>query len=87
MRADHEAVKQLLKTARGQIDGIIRMIDEDRYCIDVANQLMATQALLSKANKTVLRAHMQGCVRDAAASGDPDAKIDELISVIDKLIK
>ena len=87
MRADHEAVKQLLKTARGQIDGIIRMIDEDRYCIDVANQLMATQALLSKANKTVLRAHMQGCVRDAAASGDPDAKIDELINVIDKLIK
>ena len=87
MRADHEAVKQLLKTARGQIDGIIRMIDDDRYCIDVANQLMATQALLSKANKTVLRAHMQGCVRDAAASGDPDAKIDELISVIDKLIK
>ena len=87
MRADHEAVKQLLKTARGQIDGIIRMIDDDRYCIDVANQLMATQALLSKANKTVLRAHMQGCVRDAAASGDPDAKIDELINVIDKLIK
>lgn len=87
MRADHEAVKQLLKTARGQIDGIIRMIDEDRYCIDIANQLMATQALLSKANKTVLRAHMQGCVRDAATSGDPDAKIDELISVIDKLIK
>ena len=87
MRADHEAVKQLLKTARGQIDGIIRMIDDDRYCIDVANQLMATQALLSKANKTVLRAHMQGCVRDAAARGDPDAKFDELISVIDKLIK
>ena len=87
MRADHEAVKQLLKTARGQIDGIIRMIDEDRYCIDVANQLMATQALLSKANKTVLRAHMRGCVRDASTSGDPDAKIDELISVIDKLIK
>ena len=87
MRADHEAVKQLLKTARGQIDGIIRMIDDDRYCIDVANQLMATQALLSKANKTVLRAHIQGCVRAAAASGDPDAKIDELINVIDKLIK
>ena len=87
MQADHEAVTRLLKTARGQLDGIIRMVEEDRYCMDVANQVMATQAILTKVNKMVLKAHMQGCVKSAFAGGDPEDKIDELIAVIDKLAK
>ena len=87
MQADRSEVARLLKTARGQIDGIIRMVEDDRYCIDITNQIMATQAILSKTNKLVLSAHMHGCVREAVKSGDPDAKIDELTAVIDKLIK
>ena len=43
MKADHAQVARLLKTARGQIDGILKMVEEDRYCLDVSNQLMATQ--------------------------------------------
>ena len=58
MQADRSEVARLLKTARGQIDGIIRMVEDDRYCIDIANQIMATQAILSKTNKLVLSAHM-----------------------------
>ena len=85
MRANHEEVARLLKTARGQIDGILRMIEEDRYCLDVSNQLMATQSILKKANKTVLRAHMDCCVRQAVESGSPDEKMDELIALLDKL--
>ena len=41
MKADHEQVCRLVKTARGQLDGVLRMVEEDRYCIDVANQLTA----------------------------------------------
>ena len=85
MRADHDQVTRLLKTARGQIDGILKMVEEDRYCLDVSNQLMATQSILKKANRVVLRAHMDCCVRQAVESGDPDQKLDELIALLDKL--
>ncbi len=86
MRADHAQVARLLKTARGQIDGILKMVEEDRYCLDVSNQLMATQSILGKANRMVLRAHMDHCVREAAAAGDPGPKLDELAALLDKLV-
>ena len=85
MKADKEQVMRLLKTARGQIDGIINMVEEDRYCIDISNQLMATQSILKKANRMVLRAHMDCCVREAVESGQPDQKLDELAALLDKL--
>lgn len=44
MKADHQKVANLVKTARGQLDGVLRMIDEDRYCMDVAQQLLAVDA-------------------------------------------
>ena len=90
MRANHLLVLNLLKTARGQIDGIIRMIEEDRYCIDISNQLVAVEALLRKANATVLKAHMRGCVTDVLELGSKDEreqKLNELDCVIDKLTK
>ena len=85
MKADPAQVTRLLKTARGQIDGILKMVEEDRYCVDISNQLMATQSILRKANRAVLRAHMDCCVREAVGSGDPDAKLDELAALLDKL--
>lgn len=85
MRADHDQVTRLLKTARGQIDGILKMVEEDRYCLDVSNQLMATQSILKKANRMVLKAHMDCCVRQAVAEGDPGAKLEELALLLDKL--
>ena len=85
MKADHAQVTRLLKTARGQLDGILKMVEEDRYCLDVSNQLMATQSILKKANRMVLRAHMDSCVREAIDSGDPDGKLNELAALLDKL--
>ena len=85
MKADHTQVQRLLKTARGQIDAILKMVEEDRYCLDVSNQLMATQSILKKANRMVLRAHMDCCVRDAMTGGDPDRKLEELAALLDKL--
>ena len=85
MKADHAQVTRLLKTARGQLDGILKMVEEDRYCLDVSNQIMATQSILKKANRMVLRAHMDCCVREAIDSGDPGEKLEELATLLDKL--
>lgn len=85
MKADHTQVTRLLKTARGQIDGILKMIDEDRYCLEVSHQLMATQSILKKANRMVLKAHMDCCVREAVESGDPEEKLEELAVLLDQL--
>ena len=85
MKADHDQVTRLLKTARGQLDGILKMVEEDRYCVDISNQLMATQSILKKANRMVLKAHMNSCVRQAVVSGDPEEKLNELALLLDKL--
>ena len=85
MKADQKQIVRLLKTARGQIDGILKMVEEDRYCVDISNQILATDAILRKANKEILRAHMKCCVKDAFQTGQEDRKIDELIDIIDKL--
>ncbi|MDM8301583.1 metal-sensing transcriptional repressor [Collinsella tanakaei] len=90
MMADHDRITRLLKTARGQIDGILRMVDEDRYCIDISTQLMATESLLARINADVLKAHVEGCVRTAMEAGDEaekDAKLAEVEMVIEKLAK
>jgi len=55
MSIERQKALNLLKTARGQIDGIIRMIEEDRYCVDISKQILAAQALLKKSNLEILR--------------------------------
>lgn len=87
MIADKKSAVRLIKTAKGQLDGILKMIDEDRYCIDVVNQLLATTSILKKVNKDIISSHMKSCVRTAFEQGDADAKIDELVAVIDKIGK
>jgi DNA-binding FrmR family transcriptional regulator len=87
MKADKVKVKRLLKTARGQIDGILKMIDEDRYCIDISTQLMATEAIMKKANREILKAHMLCCVKEAFDEGKEDEKLDEILQLVEKLSK
>ena len=87
MRADKTQVERLLKTARGQIDGVLRMVEEDRYCIDVANQLAAAEAVLRRASREVLRAHMAACVTEAVTSGSAEEKINELTELFDRMTR
>lgn len=90
MQADREQVTRLIKTARGQLDGVLKMVEEDQYCMDIANQLMASSAVIKKALKEVLRAHMAGCVSQAFEEGSEKAKqekIDELIQVIERMTR
>ncbi|MEG1931499.1 MAG: metal-sensing transcriptional repressor [Pygmaiobacter sp.] len=80
----------MLKTARGQIDGVLKMIDEDQYCIDISRQLLAAGAILRKTNREILHAHLQGCVQDSFASGSEEEKtkkIDEILELLDALTK
>ena len=57
MKAKKTDVSHKLKVARGQLDGILKMVDENRYCVDISNQLLATQALLKSANQEIMQAH------------------------------
>lgn len=90
MNKDRKMALTQLKTARGQLDGIIKMIETGRYCIDISNQILASQALLRKAQKHILVQHMQHCVLDAMNSDDPDLKSEktnEIAVLIEKLLE
>ncbi|PKK40298.1 Repressor CsoR of the copZA operon [Clostridiaceae bacterium JG1575] len=67
-----------LKTARGQLDGIIRMVEQGRYCVDIAHQIMASQALLKKAQKLILMQHLSHCVASAVENEDPNERSEKL---------
>ena len=58
MHADKKKTIRKLKTVGGQIDGLIKMIEDDRYCIDISNQIMASISILKNINKEVLQAHL-----------------------------
>ena len=85
MKADKEYIKKLLATARGQINGIINMIDADKYCIDISNQIMASIGILKKANQEVLGAHLEHCVKNAITENNAEEKVNEIIDVIKKM--
>lgn len=77
----------LLKTARGQMDGLMKMVEEDRYCIDISNQLLATQSILKKVNRLIIEAHMAHCMKDAIGTDDAGEKLKELMTLFDKMSK
>lgn len=90
MQADKTKINNLLKTAKGQIDGLLKMVEEDRYCAEISTQLSATQAILKKVNLEILGAHLNCCVRSTMENGNETEKqksIDEIISLINKITK
>jgi DNA-binding FrmR family transcriptional regulator len=82
-----DKVEARLKRVAGQVSGIQRMIEEDRYCVDVLMQISAARAALAKVSKMLLESHIQTCVTGAFESHDADdraAKIEELVRVFEK---
>ncbi len=80
--ASHDATIKRLKRIEGQVRGLSRMIEEDRYCIDVLQQVNAVKAALLKVESELLKAHAANCVEDAIRSGDPELqrrKFNELV--------
>lgn len=85
MKAKKSDIIHKLKIARGQIDGILQMIEEDRYCVDISNQLQATQALLRSANQQILQAHIRSCVREALQIDAENPKLEEALKLLEKM--
>lgn len=91
MRTDIKAsALKRLNRIEGQIRGIARMLEEDRYCIDVVTQISAVRVALRRAEEEVLRDHISTCVEHAVASGnkaEQRAKISELMEVVSRATK
>ncbi len=84
--AESQKALTLLKTARGQVEASIRMIEENRYCIDVSKQILASAALLRKANLVVLRQHIDTCVKDAVNTDKAQEKIEEIAMILERYL-
>jgi DNA-binding FrmR family transcriptional regulator len=82
--AEGEALAKRLNRIEGQIRGIARMIEEDRYCVDVLTQVAAVQSALDALGLKLLEHHLHGCVAHAVKSGDGAHAIDEALAVIRK---
>ncbi len=76
-----------LAIARGQLEGVERMIRQDKYCVDVLTQISAVHEALRGVGKLVVENHLNTCVRDAVRHGDDQPKLDELMDIIYKLTR
>lgn len=71
-----------LKTVRGHLDGVIRMVEDEVYCPDLMKQVAAAQASLERVNRILLQNHLETCVTEAIHAGGGKAKIAELIDAL-----
>jgi DNA-binding FrmR family transcriptional regulator len=80
VKATHRsAILNRLKTSRGHLDAVIRMVEDDQYCPDVMKQLSAVQGSLERASRLVLRNHLETCVAAAMQAGRIEEIVDELM--------
>ena len=82
-----EQLRTRLRRIEGQVRGVARMIDEDKYCVDVVTQVAAIQAALDKVSLGLLDGHIRGCVREEIQAGGGDARVDELLQVMDRVLR
>lgn len=80
--AEKHASLNRLKRIEGQVRGIQRMIEQDRYCVDILIQISAINAALKKVGYNITERHMKHCVAKAMESGDGDEAIEELLEVM-----
>ena len=81
-----KSLSNRLARIEGQVRGIRNMLESDAYCVDILTQVTAAQSALNGFSKELLSSHIKTCVADGIRSGD-DEKIDELIALLQKLMK
>ena len=86
MNKDKKEAIKYLNIAKGQIEGIVKMIEDERYCIDVSNQIISSMSLLKKSNAIIIKQHLNHCIKDACCDGELDNKLDEISNLLEKLI-
>jgi DNA-binding FrmR family transcriptional regulator len=82
-----EKVKNRLRRISGQIGGIERMVDEERYCIDILTQISAAQAAIDKVALALLDEHTRHCVVGAGTAEEREAKTGEMMDAVGRLLK
>jgi DNA-binding FrmR family transcriptional regulator len=85
--ATKEQLSKRLARIEGQVRGIERMVDEDRYCIDVITQISAVQAALDKVALALLDGHARHCVIEGHGEGGPEELTDELMAAVGRLMR
>jgi CsoR family transcriptional regulator, copper-sensing transcriptional repressor len=85
--ATKDQLNKRLRRIEGQIRGIEKMVDEDRYCIDVITQISAVQAALDKVALGLLDEHARHCIVGGHGSGSPDEQTEELMSAVARLLR
>lgn len=83
---DKKALLNRLSRIEGQVRGIRRMIEEEKYCIDILTQIAATRGALKNAGLKVLNRHIEGCVSEAIEKGESEKVVPELIEVVSRFM-
>ena len=84
MKAEKNSVNHRLAIVRGQVEGVIRMVEDDAYCVDISNQILAIISGLKKVNQMILSAHLEHCLRHAQGE-ELDNKISEIENLLNRL--
>jgi CsoR family transcriptional regulator, copper-sensing transcriptional repressor len=84
---DKKSIQSRLRRVEGQVRGIQKMVEEDRYCIDVLTQVNATRAALESVALQLLADHTQHCVMEAIRSGGGSKKVRELNDAVERLVR
>ena len=85
MNADKDDIQKRLRRIEGKVRGLQRMVEEDRYCGDILQQIASVQKALRSAGKTITRGHLETCVTDALRSGDRERAEETYDEVMDLL--
>jgi DNA-binding FrmR family transcriptional regulator len=86
-RSGKDDLARRLNRIEGQVRGLNKMVEEDRYCVDILTQIAAVRSALDSVALQLLRDHTHGCVQDAIRSGKGDPAIGELFAVVEKFAR
>ncbi len=81
--SDNSAIIKRLSRIEGQVRGVARMIEEDRYCIDILHQVQAIKSALSQAESEILKNHAHHCVEEAITAGSAKAQREKFSELVD----
>jgi CsoR family transcriptional regulator, copper-sensing transcriptional repressor len=85
--ADTDRILSRLKRIEGQVRGIQRMVEDERYCVDVLAQISACTNALERVGLLLLNDHIRTCVRASLADGGGDDKVEELVTAVDRFVR
>lgn len=84
---DKDKIITRLRRIEGQLRGIQRMVEEDKYCVDVLTQISSVVAATEKVGLLILQDHLHGCVHEALVAHDGEESIQELVEVVERFIR